>query len=272
MIPHYLNSRAGRVFSVYFPPQDDTPVRARLLFLPPFAEELNRSRHVMAAFARGCAKNGIGVALLDPYGTGDSEGDFGDARWDIWKDDVSAALQWLEGMGDEPIAIGGLRLGATLAADFVSDHPGRFKRLVLWQPVSNGQTYLKQFLRIKFAADLAEGGEGQGTKALMAELESGKPVEVAGYDLAPELAKSMEGLKLGSLLVAAKMPITWLEVAGQNDAPLSPATARIVTDSQSAGIAVTAKTVGDQAVWQLQARVEMTNFVRAAVDMIGSAL
>jgi exosortase A-associated hydrolase 2 len=270
--PHYLTSRAGRIFSLYFPPPQGMPVRTRLLFLPPFAEELNRSRHVMAAFARGCAKIGIGVALLDPYGIGDSEGDFGDARWDIWREDVSAALQWIDAMGSEPTAIGGLRLGASLAAEIAADQPGRFKRLVLWQPVANGQTYLKQFLRIRFAADLAEGGDGQDTKALMAELESGKSVEVAGYDLAPAMAKSIEAVKLGPLGLAAKTAVTWFEVAGQDGAALSPATARIVAEWQGAGIEVVAKTVGDQPVWQLQARVEMTNFVRAAVEALGDTL
>jgi exosortase A-associated hydrolase 2 len=268
--PRYLSSTAGRIFANYFPPAPEAPVRSRLLFIPPFAEELNRSRHVIAAFARGCARNGIGVMILDPYGTGDSEGNFADARWNIWKDDVGAAITALSQMGDEPIAIGGLRLGASLAADVAADHPSRFSRLVLWQPVTTGQNYLKQFLRIRFAADLAEGGAAtQGTKKLMEELEAGKIVEVGGYDLAPALAKSIGGIKLGPLGLAAKTPVTWLEVVAREDASLSPAASRIVKDWDAAGIEVNARPVKDEAVWLLQARVEMAAFVRAAVESIG---
>jgi exosortase A-associated hydrolase 2 len=270
--PHYLTGRAGRIFTIYFPPPPETPVRSRLLFFPPFAEEANRSRHVIAAFARGCAPKGIGVAVLDPYGTGDSDGDFSEGRWDIWRDDAGVAIDWLSGMGGEPIAIGGLRLGATLAADVAAVHPARLSRLVLWQPVTIGQNYLKQFLRIRFAADLAEGGgDGQGTKQLMEMLEAGQSVEVAGYDLAPALAKSIEALKLAALDLAAKTPVTWLEVAGREDAPLSPAAAKIVSDWRAAGIDVSARTIKDEAVWLLQARVEMKAFVDAAVQAMSEA-
>ena len=273
MQPRYLSSRAGQIFTNYFPPVAETPVRGRMLFIPPFAEESNRSRHVIAAFARGCAGIGIGVMILDPYGTGDSAGDFADARWDIWKDDVGTGVSALADMGNEPIAIGGLRLGASLAAEFAADHPSRFSRLVLWQPVTTGQNYLKQFLRIRFAADLAEGGaEGQGTKKLMAELEAGQIVEVGGYDLAPALAKSIEGIKLGPLGIAAKTPVTWLEISARDDAALSPATTRIIKDWQAAGIEMDARPVKDEAVWLLQARVEMAAFVESALESIGRAL
>lgn len=270
MRPLYLESRAGKVFLLYFPPPDGTPVKSRLLFIPPFAEELNRTRHVIAAFARGCAKRGIGVAVLDPYGTGDSEGDFSEASWDIWKADLETAVAWLEGQGSEAIAVGGLRLGATLAADVAADHPGKFQRLVLWQPVTNGQNYLKQFLRIRLAADLSEG-EGQDTKTLMAALKDGQTVEVAGYELPPALALGIDGLRLGALGSAAKAPVIWLEVAAREDAPLSPAASRMIDGWKEAGIEVSAEAVPDEPVWNLQLRVEMSGFIRTAVEAMEAA-
>jgi len=268
LIPHYLTSRAGRIFSIYFPPSSETPVTRRLLFLPPFAEEMNRSRHVIAAFARGCAARGIGVLVLDPFGTGDSEGDFSEAGWDIWRDDIATAVAWLAEQGPEPISIGGLRLGGSLAAAVAADRPGRFARLVLWQPVTNGQTYLKQFLRIRLAADLSDGA-GQDTKSLMAALEAGETVEVAGYDLPPALAKGIEALRLGPLGLAARTPVIWMEVAARDDTTLSPAASRMISDWQARGIDVVAKPVKDEAVWNLQIRVEMHDFVRAAVEAMG---
>ncbi len=221
---------------------------------------------MIAAFARGCAARGIGVAVLDPFGTGDSEGNFSDASWDIWKANVEAAVDWLEADGTTPIALGGLRLGATLAADVAAGHPGKFQRLVLWQPVTNGQNYLKQVLRIRLAADISDGGEGQDTKSLMAALKAGETIEVAGYELPPALALGIDGLRLGTLGTAAKSPVIWLEVAAREDATLSPAASRMIDGWTEAGLAVTTKTIVDEPVWNLQLRVEMANFVQGAVE------
>src|SRR3546814_1526626 len=57
--------------------------------------EMNRSRRMAALQARALAALGIDVLLLDLFGTGDSAGDFRDARWEIWREDAMAAVAWL---------------------------------------------------------------------------------------------------------------------------------------------------------------------------------
>ena len=141
---------------------------------------------------------------------------------------------------------------------------------MFWQPVTNGSNYLKQFLRIRLAADLSEG-EGRDTKSLMAALKDGQTVEVAGYELPPALALGIDGLRLGALGSAAKTPVIWLEVAAREDAPLSSAASRMIDGWKEAGIAVTAKAVVDEPVWNLQLRVEMAAFVQAAVEAMEAA-
>ncbi len=69
--------------------------RGALLYLPPFAEEANRSRRMAVLQARRLAARGWPVLLLDPFGTGDSAGAFHEARWELWLADAARAAAWL---------------------------------------------------------------------------------------------------------------------------------------------------------------------------------
>ena len=92
--PLFIDSAAGRIFALYFAPQN-TP-RGAVLYLPPLAEEMNRCRALAAAQARLLANAGYACLLFDYFGTGDSSGELSDANWDIWHGDVLAAAHWLE--------------------------------------------------------------------------------------------------------------------------------------------------------------------------------
>ena len=74
-------------------------IRASILFLHPFAEEMHRSRHMVASQARALAGAGYRVMLLDLYGCGDAGGEFTDATWDIWQQDAAYAAESLAGSG-----------------------------------------------------------------------------------------------------------------------------------------------------------------------------
>ena len=50
---------------------------------------------------------GFGVLQIDLFGCGDSSGDFSDARWDIWKQDIAAAREWLEERISAPVSLWG---------------------------------------------------------------------------------------------------------------------------------------------------------------------
>ena len=63
--------------------------------LPPFAEEMNHSRRMATLQAHRLAALGIDVLVVDLFGTGDSAGDFADARWETWQEDAKAAVAWL---------------------------------------------------------------------------------------------------------------------------------------------------------------------------------
>lgn len=186
MRPFYLaDGPTGPIFANHFAPR--VPTRGTFLFVPPFAEELNRSRHVMAALGRSLAEHGFGLLLIDLYGTGDSAGNFGDGTPALWISDLNHARLHIEQNFGPFLGYIGLRSGALLAAAVNNETPA--PHMILWAPVSNGEQFLTQFLRIRVAEGLGRNqANKETTKDLRAKLEAGTTIEVGGYDLTAEMA------------------------------------------------------------------------------------
>ncbi|MGB5199893.1 MAG: alpha/beta hydrolase, partial [Sedimenticolaceae bacterium] len=160
----FLDGQAGRIFctGVRHPSDWQEGRRSAALICPPFAEEMNKARHVSAALCRALAQSGCDVLVPDLFGTGDSEGDFGDATLEVWRADIDAAIAHL----DSPTSLHliGLRAGALLAADAALRH--QTKSLVLLHPQVDGRQQLTQFLRLRVAAGLMGDGEKESVSEL----------------------------------------------------------------------------------------------------------
>ena len=211
--PFFLKNGAGQRFCLYHRPAGAS--RGAVLYVHPFAEELNRSRRMAALQARRLAAYGYGVLQIDLYGCGDSSGDFGDARWDVWKHDLATAAAWLRERLEQPVTLWGLRLGALLALDYAREARHPLGPMLLWQPVGDGSSYLTQFLRLRtMGAKLGdESTTHPGTQELRAALQSGQTLEIAGYDLTSELALAIDSLTAPEVMVPAA-PVHWFEVVG----------------------------------------------------------
>jgi len=199
--PFFLNAGEAARFCLYHAAAQ--PYRGGWLYVHPFAEELNKSRRMAALQARALAQSGFAVLQMDLYGCGDSAGDFGDASWQVWLDDIQLALAWLASETGSPPGLWGLRLGASLAVDYA--RCGAPTRLLLWQPVCQGTQYLRQFLRLKVAGDALEQNSGAGVAAMRQSLLDGTVLEIAGYQLSPALAQAIDSLDLCCL--APRMPL-----------------------------------------------------------------
>jgi exosortase A-associated hydrolase 2 len=264
----YLTGSQGPLFSVYHPAACMRQPRLGLVYAPAFAEEMNRTRRMAALQARRLAELGVDVLLLDPFGTGDSAGDFGDARWEIWRDDVRMAIAWLAARTDGQVGLWGVRLGALLAADVAAANPGQIKCLVFWQPVLSGDRYLTQFLRLRVAATMDKRPGRESTKDLRTRLSQGQPLEIAGYELVPALADRIASLQLQSVIHQLEsLPISWLEVASEEQATLAPTSQQIVGTLEEQGHPVVAKAVSDEPFWALQEITLAPNLLRATDDL-----
>lgn len=218
---------------LHLPP---TSPKGGIVYLHPFAEEMNRSRAVVARQARAFAAAGYAVLQIDLHGCGDSAGDFGDASWDHWRTDAHAALQLLQTRFDVPLCLWGLRSGALLASEVARELAAGIS-LLLWQPVLSGKQHLQQFLRLGLAADMLEGRLGEDARSsetLLAQLENGHAIEIAGYTLAPALARGMAGSALAQPEPAQRMHCIELVPAGGE---LSPALRRFAESGTATVIA-----------------------------------
>ncbi len=116
MLAGFRSGSAGPVFEVLHPP-GGTPCRGTVLYVQPFAEEMNKSRRMAALQARQLAGQGFAVLMPDPYGCGDSGDDFSNARGDIWRQGLVQGIHWLRQTYPGPLALWGLRTGCLLVSD-----------------------------------------------------------------------------------------------------------------------------------------------------------
>lgn len=264
--PFFLGSGAQQRFCLFHRPAG--PCRGAVLYVPPFAEELNRTRRMAALGARRLAAHGHGVLQIDLYGTGDSAGDFADARWDLWKQDLDTAAAWLRARVDAPLTLWGLRLGALLALDYARTVTLPLAPMLLWQPVASGSTYLTQFLRLRTAnAMLGADAAQNGTKALRAALQAGDTLEIAGYDLTPALASAIDALPAPDAMIPP-VPAHWFEVLGAPNQAPGPAAARIKTAWEAHGTPLHVHTVTGLPFWATTGIATCPELLDATVDAI----
>lgn len=257
----------GYRFCILRQPPAGVPVRGGVVYVHPFAEEMNKSRRAVAVCAQRLADDGWAVLQVDLAGCGDSSGDIADATWSRWQDDVLQACAALRGAGYRLRVVWALRFGALVAAsvlDRIEERPD----LLLWQPVPNGKTHLTQFLRLKAAEEIiAQSAERGGTAALRADLRAGTPVHVAGYTLSPALADAIDA---ADLTLPAGYPghVLWLETGRADLTELPPAAAQRVSALTSAGHDVSTRTVAGPAFWQTVEIEEAPALVEATVDVL----
>ena len=256
-VPFFLDGADGPLFSIHYPPAAENTPRGALLFVPPFAEEMNRARRMVVLQARRLATLGFHVLLFDLYGTGDSGGDFGEAHWEGWLEDVGYAKRWLVEQSGLPVTLWGLRTGCLLAAEHHRHNEEMPSSLLFWQPVANGQLFLTQFLRLKIAAAMAsgaEGGEEKGpsTKALRQALLDGESLEVAGYDISTSVARGLDAARLGKAVPVANSSAIWLEVGQGEEPSLPPASQAVIEAWREAGVKVVAKKVPGSSFWSIE--------------------
>lgn len=228
--------------------------RGALLFVHPFAEEMNRSRRMASLAAQAFAAQGWSVLQMDLRGCGDSAGDFGDASWDNWLDDLDRAHAWLQQQGHTRVALWSLRAGSLLASDWLArrhaaqpSQPGM--PWLCWQAVFNGAQYLTQFLRIRLGADLATSPQSsQVLSELRNALKAGEAISVGGYWLNASLAQSLGQSQLRT--PPSPGPMALLEVASGAQPELSPVASSWVEKAGAAGLAVNARAVPGAKFWQ----------------------
>lgn len=237
----------GQRFCLFHLPQGEVK-RGRILYLHPFAEELNTTRRMVAQQARAMAAAGFAVLQMDLMGCGDSSDEFSDAAWSDWVDDAVMAQQWLTQFTRGPSWLWGMRSGALLASELLTrlTEP---THLLLWQPVTSGQQMLQQFFRLHTAGQWLGSDKSMGPSPSQL-LAQGQSVEIAGYSINPDMAKGLSGAVLKPTKVNDGRRLVWIEVSNQPTAALGPNTEKETAAWRDAGWQVHASQVQGPAFWQ----------------------
>jgi exosortase A-associated hydrolase 2 len=256
----FLPIHPGRRFCILHRPSRRRKIKGAVLCVHPFAEELNKTRRMLAAGSRALAEEGWAVMQIDLLGCGDSSGEFKDADWQRWLADLTAAQRWLTEQYEAPLWLWGIRAGCLLAAEALPAM-NNAPNLLLWQPVYSGRQHLTQFLRIHEAGEMLSGNvERSVTEGVRDQLFAGSSVEVAGYELAPAMARALHEAEF-TLPASYQRVIVVLEVASQ-EAGLSPASEVRFARLEESGCRVKFRVVRGSPFWQT---VEITE-CRALIE------
>jgi exosortase A-associated hydrolase 2 len=212
-----------------------------VVYVHPFAEEMNKCRRMAAMQARALADAGFAVLQMDLLGCGDSGGDFGDASWERWVDDIVDACRWLRRehatsaeYASVPLWLWGMRVGCLLAVA-AAVKLNEDCCFLFWQPTIAGNVALRQFLRLRLASEMLGGKAKVDVATLQRQLAAGQALEVGGYLLAPPLATGLELAYLKPPQMPPRM-VAWLEVANASEAALAPASERAICAVGASGL------------------------------------
>jgi len=239
-----------------------------VLVVPPFAEEMNKSRRMITQVAQQLSARGVATVIPDLFGTGDSAGEFGDGDWDVWKDDLRRAMEWSLRSGWRVARMLCTRLGCALAAETARDAGMSLEGTVFWQPVPDGQQFLNQFLRLRVAASMNMEDRRESVAGLREQLHGGKSLEVAGYEISPWLADQLDQIRLGSAIGPWLGELTWMEVVRACDAPIPRRSEEIIKGALARGLTVTVKTVNGVPFWASTEIVSLPDLIAGTVDAL----
>ncbi len=132
--------------------------------------------------------HGYHVLRFDCRGCGDSEGGSEQVTLKTQLSDIGRAMEVLADLtGVTNPVLFGLRFGATRAGLTAEAHP-EAKALVLWEPIVQVKAYLLQYLRMQVVAEKLRDGKVTKTRNdFLGDLKEGRPVDILGFMLGPEL-------------------------------------------------------------------------------------
>ena len=189
---------------------DTTPVAALFIcnsFAHPFAQNYRRE----ALLGRTLSSQGVVVRRFSYRGTGESSGSPFDLTTPAMIDDASVALADFAGMSNRlPLFVLGTHWGSHVAACVASKHPGT--RLILWDPVLDGQSLFRQMFRSLWATT-ANRVAGIGREEVLQRLNATGAADIHGYPYSLRFHTEAESRSLLEMSIA---PSTEVFIVGFN--------------------------------------------------------
>lgn len=198
MTPFLFGPPAHRLYGVYHAPASVHNAKLQVLLCPPFGQEAVRMHRLYRLLAEQLARQGVHVMRFDYFGTGESAGQDEDGTLAHWRNDIVLAQTelGLRTRATQTVWLG-VRLGATLAMMASALSPTVPNRLVLWEPLLDGPSYLKEL------------GEAHLAQTYDPYIQSKCPPqevhdEIIGFGIGPTWLGEMKTLSVKDLNPASK--------------------------------------------------------------------
>lgn len=191
--PFFFESSSGGLLFGFIHRAQGKSKKHGFVFCHPLAEEKLWAHRAQVSFARLLANHGYTVMRFDFYGEGDSDGEFEQSTLESRLRNVSDAIEYLKRSDEQvtDISLFGLRFGGAIAA-IAAEQLSGLSGLLLWEPVLDGNKYVREMLRTQLATQLAVWGEVRKDRAaLAADLEAGHTVNIDGYLLSPRFYQEL---------------------------------------------------------------------------------
>ncbi len=140
--PIWLGQPGRPAFGWWHEPVDGR-ARAGVLLCAPLGFDYLQSHRALRLLADELAGEGFCVIRFDYDGTGDSTGGSSAERLANWMATARSALAMLRRHGLTDVSLVGMRMGAIFAA-MVANHDRGIDQLVLWDPCTDGRSYLAE--------------------------------------------------------------------------------------------------------------------------------
>lgn len=240
-----------------------------VVILPPFAEEMNKSRHIIKQCTKKLAEHNYYSFMLDNYGTGDSEGDLDTATIELWRTDLAILIQKIADWGFTSISFIGIRFGALQLFDLLNNTnlPLPIKQVVLWQPMFDAARFWQQFCRIKVAEAMANGDK-LSQKQIEQQLEQGQIVEIAGYPINSSFVQSILQMESTLPAVLNNSPLSWFELSKLDNVALP---VQKVRDSLTEKCLLHFKQIKADAFWQTSELAEANQLLALTINQFAGA-
>jgi pimeloyl-ACP methyl ester carboxylesterase len=209
-IPFWFGRDDRPLFGWFHEPEDGQAIGGAVL-CPPIGHEGINAHFAFRKLAEQLCDNGFAVLRFDYDGTGDSAGDMSDpGRVEAWSASVRAAVELVRDTGVPHVALIGLRLGATLAAQHVVNYRD-VDSLLLWDPCVSGSSFIReQHALFRFASEVKLDGEG-GVETPGYFFRFGDVSDLGRLRIEPVVTERVASL--GVLCRRDRSPDTELEIA-----------------------------------------------------------
>lgn len=191
-----FGSQGRKLFGLLQRPIGAKSTGHAVLLCNPFGQEAIRCHRMYRVLSERLVRNGIHCLRFDYLGTGDSDGEDVDQSLAQWHADTVSASQFLvEQSNASRVSWFGLRLGGTIAAMASMNCPQTIDKLVIWDAVFDGASYLAELIAVHDQENAqAYGSRWKLDSALRNRLLAQTKEQVLGFPISQELRRQISGI------------------------------------------------------------------------------